>query len=324
MRTLKQLAGYLSALALAAVLIAATQSANAGIANTKHNLSSGNLAIGATTGTRTIGPSTGVFTTGTDEICVFCHSPHGAGNPDVPVPLWNKGTPPGTISGYTQMYMNAVPANAQAPSDLRGHMSLACLSCHDGTQAMDNMINGPGGGHYLAGGASQGYVWSKHNDAASAAAGGGVLGIVGDGTGGTVAGALAPGANSQGTGGMGACDPNFPPPGGCTSGAIDFTTNMPYNHPVGMAYGGGGCTPNLGSSQEGHCNATSVFASPSSGLRGRFEVGPGAPGSSSNFRLYGTDINTATVECGSCHDPHSEDHPSFLRAPLVCNTCHFQ
>lgn len=323
MRILKQLAGYFLALTLAAWLIAATQSANAGIANTKHNLGSGSLAKGATTGTRdkTSLPGLGdVFTTGTDEICVFCHTPHGEGNADVPVPLWNKMTPPGTITGYTQLVL--LNATAQAPTDLRGHMSLACLSCHDGTQAMDSMINGPGGGTYLLGGAgtgySQGYVWSKNNDASQAASGAGATSIIGDGTGGTVNGALALGANAT-NGSMGL--------GGPPLGIFYFGTDLSLNHPVGMAYGGGGCTPDLGYTVSGACTgvtAGTVFASPSTGLNGRFEVGGGAPGSSSNFRLYGAAVASATVECGSCHDPHSDAHASFLRAPLVCNTCHFQ
>ena len=43
-----------------------------------------------------------------------------------------------------------------------GSVSVACLSCHDGTQAMDNIINAPGSGDYdVTGGGADGrdYTW---------------------------------------------------------------------------------------------------------------------------------------------------------------------
>lgn len=104
----------------------------AAIANTKHNLGS----------TQT----TGNETNATDEICVFCHTPHAA-NTNVAAPLWNKALPSGTYTMYSSSTMEASTAGQP------GGISLACLSCHDGTQAMDNMINAPGSGGWNSAGA---------------------------------------------------------------------------------------------------------------------------------------------------------------------------
>jgi predicted CXXCH cytochrome family protein len=88
-------------------------------------------------------------TSNTDEVCVFCHTPHG-GDINAPVPLWNKVL--GVPGSYTRYSTLATPTfdSAEAPV---GSVSLACLSCHDGTQAMDVVLNSPGSGGYNAGGA---------------------------------------------------------------------------------------------------------------------------------------------------------------------------
>ena len=85
-------------------------------------------------------------TANTDQVCVFCHTPHGA-DTDAPVPLWNKVLGAGTTPPFTRYSSLATPSfdSAEAPV---GSVSLACLSCHDGTQAMDVVINGPGSGNY--------------------------------------------------------------------------------------------------------------------------------------------------------------------------------
>ena len=69
--------GLTAAFALGALLGATA--ASAGIANTKHNLSTG-------------GTGTVHVTTGTDEICVFCHTPHGS-DITAPVPLCQNHSP---------------------------------------------------------------------------------------------------------------------------------------------------------------------------------------------------------------------------------------
>ncbi len=70
------------------------------------------------------------------EVCVFCHTPHGA-NSSIDAPLWNR-TNPGT--SYT-LY-NKPLTSGQTPT-APGVNSLVCLSCHDGTVAIDSIINMP-------------------------------------------------------------------------------------------------------------------------------------------------------------------------------------
>ncbi len=137
-------------LALAALALI-SGSAAAGIENTKHNLSSTNN-IG------TVGTDVANKTTNTDQICVFCHTPHGA-NTDAPAPLWNKALPATTYTTYATMNSSTIDGEILAV----GSVSLACLSCHDGSQAMDNMFNAPGSGAGVgtgAAGVSQNYTWT--------------------------------------------------------------------------------------------------------------------------------------------------------------------
>jgi predicted CXXCH cytochrome family protein len=73
------------------------------------------------------------------EVCVYCHTPHGA-NTETGAPLWNRATPAGPYTMYDSSTMiNDMPSG---PSGL----SLACLSCHDGTIAVDEIINIPNSG----------------------------------------------------------------------------------------------------------------------------------------------------------------------------------
>ena len=131
--------GAVSAGWMAAMLLMFSGPASAqGIADTRHNLGSG------------AGPTRNT-TTNTAEICVFCHTPHG-GATTAPVPLWNKrlgaeGVPGGGGS-YTTYDTLQLPSLDGTVAPV-GSISLACLSCHDGTQAMDNVINAPGSGDWL-------------------------------------------------------------------------------------------------------------------------------------------------------------------------------
>ena len=81
------------------------------------------------------------------EVCVFCHTPHGA-DTGASAPLWNKTLPTSTYQRYSS-FGTATLDGAEAPV---GSVSLACLSCHDGSQAMDVVINKPGSGGYNAAG----------------------------------------------------------------------------------------------------------------------------------------------------------------------------
>jgi len=114
---------------VSAVLLAAAGPAFAQVAGSQHDLSSAGTGQGGTANT--------------DEVCVFCHTPHGSAT-GAPVPLWNKTLPAGPYTRYSSLNLPTFEST-EAPV---GSVSLACLSCHDGTQAMDVVINGPGSGNY--------------------------------------------------------------------------------------------------------------------------------------------------------------------------------
>jgi hypothetical protein len=283
--------GAASAGVIAALLLVFSNGASAAIADTKHNLGSG------------AGPAGRNQVSDTAEICVFCHTPHGA-DINAPAPLWNKrlganGAPAGggTYTTYASLQTPSLDG-AVAPV---GSISLACLSCHDGTQAMDNIINAPGSGGLAAdGGGNDGraYTW----------------------TGTTV------GAN-----------------GALNGGAALLGTDLSNDHPIGIQYCGGGLTATGGAvsgtcvdgdfvaPQVQAINANSVFW---------IETG-GAGKQRTDLPLYvrpGSTVTGPLVECGSCHDPHvsaGQQGPTgtgrvsgetFLRisnaSSAVCTACH--
>lgn len=124
-------------LAVVALIAFGATAAMAGISFTKHNLSS--------TGSGTYKASAGQQN---DEICVWCHTPHGANTSFNAVPLWNKATT--TTLGYT-MYSSAVTSHT-APDASPNGGSMACLSCHDGVNGINSLINQAGQGGYDAAG----------------------------------------------------------------------------------------------------------------------------------------------------------------------------
>ena len=154
---LKRRTKWGAASAFAALLLAwsgtvfAQGAPTTGIAATRHNLGSGPGIAGRNQ------------VSDTAEICVFCHTPHGGDN-SAPVPLWNKrlgtnGAPAGGGS-YTTYDTLQTPSLDGTVAPV-GSISMACLSCHDGTQAMDNVINAPGsGGLVTDGGGNDGRAWS--------------------------------------------------------------------------------------------------------------------------------------------------------------------
>ena len=101
--------------------------AYAGVATTKHNLS--------VNGPGTIKAAPGQTT----EICVFCHTPHGAIVSDS-APLWNHTL--STVANYTVFNSATLLSTVGQPD--KG--SKLCLSCHDGTVAIGAVKNTPGPG----------------------------------------------------------------------------------------------------------------------------------------------------------------------------------
>jgi predicted CXXCH cytochrome family protein len=104
------------ALALAGALLCAWP-ATASVITTKHNLSAS-------------GPGT-VKAASETQICVFCHAPH---NFAPSTPLWNRQSPGSNYTPYTSSTQKSA-----AGQPTRG--SLLCLSCHDGTIALGQVLS---------------------------------------------------------------------------------------------------------------------------------------------------------------------------------------
>jgi predicted CXXCH cytochrome family protein len=80
----------------------------------------------------------------TGQICLVCHTPHNADISVTNAPLWNHETTLATFTTYTSATMQATTGQPDASSKL-------CLSCHDGTVAVDNFGGETGGTHFLSG-----------------------------------------------------------------------------------------------------------------------------------------------------------------------------
>jgi hypothetical protein len=116
------------------------------IRGTKHNLSGspdGTAYTNQKSGSGTY-PTRNIKATTETQLCVFCHTPHGAST--AAKPLWNRKV---ADEGYTQSYVlydsttldaKQVQGSLQQP----GGSSKLCLSCHDGTVAIGNVnvLNG--------------------------------------------------------------------------------------------------------------------------------------------------------------------------------------
>lgn len=143
----------LGAISLTAILIPATATADGwnpnsragnieSITNTRHNLTQAFTGPGGS-------PSPGVGAMNSvrnnyQEVCVYCHTPHGANSAQViqGAPIWNRTV---NTTGY-QIYDKERTLNR--PIGQPGPNSLTCLSCHDGTISIDSIINMPGSGGY--------------------------------------------------------------------------------------------------------------------------------------------------------------------------------
>jgi predicted CXXCH cytochrome family protein len=80
------------------------------------------------------------------EVCVYCHTPHGGQIQNAP--LWNRNFGTGPYQMYNSAYSPTIDMTvAVSPQGV----SLACLSCHDGTVGLDVIINRPNADTSLAG-----------------------------------------------------------------------------------------------------------------------------------------------------------------------------
>ncbi len=108
------------------------------ITNTRHNLTQsflGDASLMASAG--------GGVRNNYGEICVYCHTPHGA-NTTIKAPIWNRTIIPKEYKIYDKL------RTLNRPIGQPGANSLTCLSCHDGTTAIDSIINMPGSGRFNA------------------------------------------------------------------------------------------------------------------------------------------------------------------------------
>ncbi len=118
------------------------------IASTKHNLS-----VSGTGDVKAVAQT---------QICVFCHTPHGA-TTYPGAPLWNKQLSSSTYTTYTSASLDAETISGQL--DTPAGSSKLCLSCHDGVMALGAVnviggqqnqtiaLSGAGAGGVLPGGA---------------------------------------------------------------------------------------------------------------------------------------------------------------------------
>lgn len=253
--------------------------ATAGVFQTKHNL--GSTGINAASNLSS-----------TREICVFCHTPHGADGAAA-VPLWNRQLDPDGFQTYDQMGASTLDAKVEPV----GSVSLACLSCHDGTQAMDALLNEPGSGRDHPGFSAG--MWS--------------------GQAATVGGRIGP-----------------------TTVITNLTKDLTNDHPVGIQYAGGGYSlsnPDGPGKDKDFYPAESEIMGASRVWWVNTRSGPNPVGSTARFERTDMKLYTRVatqgafvgepqpyVECASCHDPHVDYNPTFLRidpaGSAVCLTCH--
>ncbi len=86
---------------------------------------------------------------GTTDACAFCHTPHGGVTvTGTNVPLWNHKMTTATYTLYSSSSLQYAPQQPRNQSKL-------CLSCHDGTVAIDSYGTRTGS-HFATGNANLG------------------------------------------------------------------------------------------------------------------------------------------------------------------------
>ncbi len=245
------------------------------------------------------------------QVCVYCHTPHGASS-QLQAPLWNRTVnPANTYTSYSSQSLTQVAANP-------GDASLTCLSCHDGSLPVDSIINMPGSGLYDKNQettVSNTFLNAWNNVNSSLQMGFGAncgnspcfhspLGT--EGNTGEQGGTCMECHNNNNQFGI----PEF--------SAFILGSNLSNDHPVGVQYP----DPEIYDFQPGLSNVNNVSF---------FDLDGDNRPDNNEIRLYDRG-NGARVECASCHDPHGVDGgdgrfiPSFLRVisdnSTICLTCH--
>jgi predicted CXXCH cytochrome family protein len=109
--------GVILVLLLAAAASAQTPQSAGSVVRSPHNLSAS-------------GPGR-IKAASEQEVCIFCHTPHNASTVQ---PLWNRQTPEQSYRIYSSTKLIAQPGQPTGSSKL-------CLSCHDGTIALGNVMS---------------------------------------------------------------------------------------------------------------------------------------------------------------------------------------
>ncbi len=257
------------------------------IVNTRHNMTQSPLAVAAVMD---------AYRNDYGDVCVYCHTPHGAAN--VALPLWNRTIKQTTYTTYDTLGTSTLTQTVTQP----GVNSLACLSCHDGQVAVDSVINMPGSGRYQPSQAS-----SQDNAFLNSwpGAAGSHFGI-------------APGQCLL-------CHNSTTLPGADFS-VFAIGTDLTNDHPVGITLPAAG--PGVDFKQPDKTFKQVRYYD--NGVNGG--AGNDRP-DKQEIRFYDTG-DGYEVECASCHDPHgvpsagagSSFLPSFLRVTndnsALCLTCH--
>jgi len=280
-----------------------TKATNLSISTSRHNLTQSYL--GGTAGLMDLARND------YGEVCVYCHTPHGA-NTKLAAPLWNR-----TFKGNTyKTYADLGTSTLTQPVGQPGINSLTCLSCHDGTTAIDSIINMPGSGGYNQ---SQETAQNKgFLDAWTGGGGGGLAGHfpLGD-PGESVTCMMCHSSVGSGVGTTLAAD----------LAVVKIGTDLSNDHPVGIRFPMDAfAVDNVDFNVPKKVGNLVFFDSD-----GNDRMDP------RNVRLYQTN-GVYRVECASCHDPHGVPsngpgtvfNPTFLRVAnnipgngsALCLTCH--
>ncbi len=251
------------------------------VRNTKHNLS----AFGPSAGLKSTPvipgqpePGREVFSPETTEVCVFCHTPHGA-NPaaaaEIRAPLWNRNLSSAQYTLYDQVWSKSFEGELH-PGAPTGYSRL-CLSCHDGTIALGSVINKPGSGGFR-------------------------------GTALQMQGPLVPnpcpGQQGPFSGTIPLGNP-CPPSGGALGGDTRrLGTDLTNDHPISFVFDTALAIKDGELTDPGPPivqSSTSRIGDPTpiSPLRRAEGIAPGVFDS---------------IQCTSCHNPHGVTYPKFLRA----------
>lgn len=271
------------------------------IINTRHNMTFSTMKNGT-------GGQMNAYRNDYGEVCVYCHTPHGA-NRQIDAPLWNRTFLNTTYTTYDTLGTSSLKGDVTQP----GVNSLTCLSCHDGTTAIDSIINMPGSGQYSA------LQETTQNESFLDNF------VPPVGNPGFQAGDHYS-LNSGTTFGDRSClvchNPSGPSDAGDFSVAV-IGTDLTNDHPIGVSLP----TSLLGTEFNEPAN-------PVNGIRFYDTDGDQRP-DSNEIRFYDTGQGPE-VECASCHDPHGVPtigssgplNPTFLRISnansQICLTCHIK